>query len=372
MFASWVARLSRSVAVLRRVAFDFGRIARRCGYDEFAVSCSILRNSREYHCYRGGARLSRNSRFNTARRHVSEQSAYGQAHGSRFRQEATRAIVTRVLRKTEIAVTEVRGDDPETFTSGSIPYEDAFLVAVMARAYPHHEYWEGGKQAELTDLAAGDTVLYDLKRDPVVLIDKPFHSLHFYLPRIALNAIADDANVSRVTELDYTPGAGVRDPSMTNLGMSMLAALDRPEQASRVFVDHVTLAVAAHVAHTYGGMRQVARPMQGGLAPWQERRAKELLHANLHGDVSLKEIARECGLSISHFTRAFRQTTGLAPHRWLVGRRIEQAKALLRGRRFLLSEIALRCGFADQSHFTRTFTAIVGVSPGAWRRQVQQ
>src|SRR5260370_11332726 len=129
---------------------------------------------------------------------MSEQGAYGHRLGSRFNQEATRAIVTRAVRKTEIGVTELRGDNPASFMSGSIPKEDAFLVALMIRDYSHHEYWEEGKHAEITDLQQGDTVLYDLKRDPVALIDKPFHSVHFYLPRTALNAIADDANAPRI------------------------------------------------------------------------------------------------------------------------------------------------------------------------------
>ena len=54
--------------------------------------------------------------------------------------------------------------------------------------------------------------------------------------------------------------------------------------------------------------------LRGGLAPWQERRAKEILSANLDGDVPLKDVARECRLSVSHFSRAFRRTVGVAPH----------------------------------------------------------
>jgi AraC-like DNA-binding protein len=61
---------------------------------------------------------------------------------------------------------------------------------------------------------------------------------------------------------------------------------------------------------------------------------------------------------------------GVAPHRWLINRRVELAKDLLRDRETSLSEIALRCGFADQSHFTRVFTRWAGVSPGAWRRDM--
>jgi AraC-like DNA-binding protein len=195
--------------------------------------------------------------------------------------------------------------------------------------------------------------------------------LHFYIPRKAFDAISDDAGASKVAELQYVPGRGVPDAVISNLGGSMLAALDRPDQANTLFVDHVTFAVAVHVAQTYGGMAPIAKPAQGGLAPWQERRALELLAANLDGHVTLKEIAQQCGLSVSHFSRAFRQTTGLPPHGWLINRRVEVAKSLLRNKQVSLADVALSSGFVDQSHFTRVFTRAAGLSPGAWRRCVE-
>jgi AraC family transcriptional regulator len=240
----------------------------------------------------------------------------------------------------------------------------------LLRDCPEHEYWEDGQQAPLCDLRAGEICLYDLKRGPVVALDKPRHKLGFYLPRAVLNAIAEDANAPRIGDLSYVPGAGVNDVTIANLGSTMLPALSRPDQANQLFVEHVMLAVAVHVAQTYGGMRPVARPVRGGLAPWQVRRAKEILSANLDGGVPLTEVARECRLSVSHFSRAFRRTMGMAPHRWLLTRRIEVAKESLRDRRSSLSDVALACGFADQSHLTQVFTRMVGLSPGAWRRAV--
>jgi AraC-like DNA-binding protein len=130
------------------------------------------------------------------------------------------------------------------------------------------------------------------------------------------------------------------------------------------------LALGAHVAQAYGGMRPVLRPVRGGLAPWQVRRATEML--NLDGDVPLKEVANECRLSVSHFSRAFRRTMGMAPHQWLLTKRIEGAKEKLRDNETSLSDVALACGFADQSHLTRVFTRMVGISPGAWRRAVDE
>jgi AraC family transcriptional regulator len=297
---------------------------------------------------------------------------YGRRLGERLRVESAPAIVTRALRKANIAVTEIRCDDPLPGMTGSIQREDAFLVGLQLRDFPHHEYWEDGQRAPVRDLRAGDLVFYDLKRNPVALLDKPHHSLLFYLPRAALNAIADDAAAPRIGDLNYKPGVGVNDATISSLGSTILPALSHADQANRLFVDHVTLAAGIHLASTYGGLRPVVRPVRGGLAPWQERRAQEVLSANLDGSVPLKDVARECRLSVSHFSRAFRRTMGVAPHNWLLTRRIEVAKEKLRNTRLSLAEVALVCGFADQSHLTRVFTGMVGVSPGAWRRALDE
>jgi AraC-like DNA-binding protein len=119
-------------------------------------------------------------------------------------------------------------------------------------------------------------------------------------------------------------------------------------------------------------MRALPPPIRGGLTARQIRHAKEILTANLDGRVPLKEIARECGLSVSHFSRAFRRSVGAAPHNWLLMRRVEVAKLKLRDDGLSLLDVALACGFADQSHLAKVFTHMVGVSPGAWRRALDQ
>jgi transcriptional regulator GlxA family with amidase domain len=95
------------------------------------------------------------------------------------------------------------------------------------------------------------------------------------------------------------------------------------------------------------------------------------MSANLQRDVSIADVATECSLSAGHFARAFRRSTGLSPHQWLLQHRIDEAHGLLRDRRLSLAEIACACGFADQSHFTKAYTRLRGITPGAWRRQQQ-
>src|ERR1700732_42506 len=262
---------------------------------------------------------------------------YGQRLAERLRAEQAHAIVTRVLRTADMAVTETRCDDPVVGLSHSIQREDAFLVALTLRDFPNRQYWEDGRQMPVCALRTGQVDFHDLKRDPVALLDKPYHDLFFYLPRSALDAIADDADAPRIGDLNHKPVA-IDDATISSLGRAILPALCHPDQASQLFVDHVLLAAGVHVAQAYGGMRALPRPAQGGLAPWQVRCAKEILCANLDGRVQLKEVARECRLSVSHFSRAFRRSMGVAPHNWLLTHRIEVAKSKLRDRRMSLSD----------------------------------
>ena len=94
----------------------------------------------------------------------------------------------------------------------------------------------------------------------------------------------------------------------------------------------------------------------------------EILAEEPGRELSLLEVARQCGLSRSHFSRAFKATTGLTPRQWRQHHRVDRAKAMLLQKSMNIAEIALACGFDDQSHLTRIFSRCVGVSPASWRR----
>ncbi|MDA9548856.1 MULTISPECIES: helix-turn-helix domain-containing protein [unclassified Bradyrhizobium] len=297
--------------------------------------------------------------------------AYGERIGAFLRlDDVPPTLMTRSLRNAEIAVTETRNDNPVPGLSGSFAAEDAYLVSLKLRDYPECELWEQGRHLTKADVHAGTTYLYDLKADPRYVIDKPFHSLHFYVPRSALDGLADQSGARRIDALDCGP-VGHDDAIIRHIGASLRDGLRRPGEANQLFVDHMMLALTAHVAETYGGFRHKAETTRGALAPWQLARACDKLEADLGGKLPLQAIAAELDLSVSHFSRAFRTATGLPPHRWLLHHRVRTAKRLMREHGLSLSEVAISAGFANQSHFTRVFSAIVGVSPGAWRRDAQ-
>ena len=105
------------------------------------------------------------------------------------------------------------------------------------------------------------------------------------------------------------------------------------------------------------------------LAPWQARRAIQLLTEATSTACPVATLATACGLSRSHFAHAFRATTGVPPHKWLLQHRVRRACELMEQTDESLAEIAQTCGFADQSHFSRRFRAVMGCSPAVWRRE---
>jgi len=153
-----------------------------------------------------------------------------------------------------------------------------------------------------------------------------------------------------------------------SIAASLLPALDDPQQANDLFLESVATAIQSHFLMHYAGKPHVAGPARSGLTGRQLLIAKRAICANLGGNVPLRSIAQECGLSPSHFARAFAISVGQPPHQWLLEQRVDRARQLLGDSTLPLSEIAIRCGFADQSHFTRVFSAKTGLAPGRWRR----
>lgn len=295
--------------------------------------------------------------------------AYGDTLGKALRSDIAPVLINRSLRKSEIAITEVRSDRPEIGMSGSIPAHDAYMISLKLKDYPECEGWVGHKVRKY-DVHAGTTYIYDLTTDPRYVINKPYHSIFFYVPRSALDAVADQSNAARISHLHSPLGESFDDPVIRHLGLSLLEAVRRPAEANQLFVDHVTMAIALHAATVYGGMKFFKALAKGGLTQRQLKRVCDYIDANLDGTTTLEALALECGLSSSHFSRAFRHSTGFSPHQWLLRRRVETAKALLQVPTMTLAEVAVGAGFTDASHLSRVFKSVTGASPGTWRRSL--
>lgn len=113
-------------------------------------------------------------------------------------------------------------------------------------------------------------------------------------------------------------------------------------------------------------------PFRGGLATWQLRRVTEYLAARFAEDIKLEELARLTGLSVFHFARAFKRTTGVSPHAYLVELRVEYARRLLETTDRTVTEIAFEVGYESSQSLARVFVNKTGLSPSAYRRDRRQ
>ncbi|WP_237143367.1 helix-turn-helix domain-containing protein [Phyllobacterium zundukense] len=141
-------------------------------------------------------------------------------------------------------------------------------------------------------------------------------------------------------------------------------AVNDRDPSTQLYGDGLTAAIVARLF--------ADRPEPGedgsGLAPWQLRRIVEYLDAHLPERVDLAHLAALADLSQSHFSRAFKASTGMAPYRWQLDARVRRAQALLIDSHASLDQVAEATGFADAVHFGRTFRKLTGATPAAWRR----
>jgi AraC family transcriptional regulator len=272
--------------------------------------------------------------------------------------------VHRTFRRGLLAVTELQFDKPIE-QSASLGFDDAFLVSVFLKDIVDHECWYNGRPVPVETWDAGKTYVFDLRQDPRALVRGPSHVVHFYLPLASLNAFAEQNGHGAVSDLIHKPGIGSDDVVMRHLARAALGSLREPHGTTELLLDEILNAACAHTLGRYGAAR-IADARTAGLSQWQERRAKEMMSEQM--EVSLSELARECGLSVTHFARAFRHATGMSPHRWLVARRVSKAKELLERSNLTLAEVAALCGFSSQSHLNAAFKQYAGLSPGRWRR----
>jgi len=291
---------------------------------------------------------------------------FGQRLAQQYGVDGVPSLVATSRWGSQLGIAYMCHELPHLFVLPPLPTEDAFLLSVEIASGGCRGISSGGTMLRLDLQQEGAFHIADLSECSAAYVCSPFHSMLFHVPREALDSFSEEMDMPRVGALRCD--AGTVDTVVASLGRAMLPVLKEPGDASTLFVDHLTLALKAHVLHAYGGVAGTANAGSRGLAPWQERRAKAFLMEHLAGDVSLADVARECALSRSHFSKAFKQTTGQAPHAWLVTQRIDAACRLLRQLELPISEIAATCGFADQSHLTRVFSAHIGTSPARWRR----
>jgi AraC family transcriptional regulator len=197
-------------------------------------------------------------------------------------------------------------------------------------------------------------------------------------PRSIFAFAIDGSLVARIAEQVFDGSArfeidtqvGIYDPAIHGIAALARSELDQNGTQGTLYLEHLASALILLLLRQVQGSRHQPSAVIRGLPPRQLRRVLDYIEAHLADDLGLVELAAVAGLSISHFSEAFRSATGYPPHRYVTTIRVERARALLAERELPLSDIAYLVGFSSQSHFTTQFGRQVGMSPGQYRRSL--
>lgn len=192
--------------------------------------------------------------------------------------------------------------------------------------------------------------------------------LHLYLPPALLDQSAlADFNIDPA-KIEIAYAHGLTDQVLFHICSPLRDLLHRPRQSTdALFVDGIQVALATHLLSNYTIDRWRAPDRSPSLDPRRLQRVLDYIESSLGDEIRLEDLAAQACLSPYHFSRLFREATGLSPNRYVTDRRVQAARHELARNRLSLVEIALEFGFGSQANFTRVFRKAVSLTPGQYR-----
>jgi AraC family transcriptional regulator len=163
------------------------------------------------------------------------------------------------------------------------------------------------------------------------------------------------------------PGLAPDDHFIPPLAAALVDLAARDESGTRLLAESLGITLAAHLAQAHSTSQLHVTKQPGPLTTDKLRAVKEFIDAHLESPISLSDLASQVEMSVFHFARCFRQSTGVAPYQFVTRRRIELAQKLLRNPDLSVADVAVRCGFSQQSHFGEVFRRVLGLSPREYR-----
>jgi AraC family transcriptional regulator len=168
---------------------------------------------------------------------------------------------------------------------------------------------------------------------------------------------------------DITPRFAVLDPLLEQLALAVVAALRDGDRHDSLYVESLAQMIAVHMVRNHSSCARPRSHSGPDIANWKMRRLRGYIEAHLDGDLTLGALAREAGVSPLYLPRAFKTAVGQSPHQYVLARRIERAKDLLRNAELTVADVSVATGFSSQSHLSDWFARAVGIPPAAYRRQ---
>jgi AraC family transcriptional regulator len=176
------------------------------------------------------------------------------------------------------------------------------------------------------------------------------------------------AQESMQREIELIPQFAIDDPVIQQLALALRTEIQTGCMSGKLYGELLGTALAARLVQNYAVGKPAIEFRANGLAQSQLKRVIDYMKANLTQDLSILDLATLTNMSESHFSRSFKRSVGIAPYQYLMQQRVERAKQLLKQQAISISDIALDCGFANQTHLTKVFRQMTGMTPKAYQK----
>jgi AraC family transcriptional regulator len=192
---------------------------------------------------------------------------------------------------------------------------------------------------------------------------EPVQALHIYLDSHLIAKLASELGRGDPDRVELQWQFNTHDPLIRQIGLALKADIEQGCPISSLYAESLAYALALHLLRNYSSLTafHVDAPCRG--ASRELRRVLAFIDEHIDQPLTLSSLAMVANLSPSYLIRQFKHTTGLAPHQYLIQRRVDRAKELLVAGKLTIAEVAASVGFADQSHLNRHFKRLLGVSP---------
>lgn len=206
----------------------------------------------------------------------------------------------------------------------------------------------------------GNMAIYPADVDYLLRWDKESEFLLIGIDQTLLRQTATEIAAKTV---ELVPLLSVSDPLIHHLALSLKSELELQQIGGKLYVETIAQTLAMHLLRNYAVNQPASATPSNGLPKYKLQQATDYIHDALDQDLSLSDLAALLQMSPFHFARLFKQSTGLAPHQFIIRCRVERAKELLLHSPLGIADIAAEVGFANQSHLNRHFKRLLGVTP---------
>jgi AraC-like DNA-binding protein len=232
--------------------------------------------------------------------------------------------------------------------------------------------WSNGDHAVKSSCMAPNTVIFNPAQHYLWLRKRTSQaSCRVLLLTIAPKGVAR-LSVEDAAPIVFDQRVGVDDEDVRRTLSTFLQEIETPGWNSELYVETLLTLLLSQLVRCASnlGKPQQLTYKKGGLAGWRLKRALELLEKDLCEAPSLAELARQLQLHPTSLCRAFKQSMGITPHRYLLLHRVKCAKGMMKDQNRTLTDIAVDCGFNSSSQFSLVFRRLTGSSPREYRRSL--